>query len=135
MKAGGVFNILINCLPPPLPPPYFPFRYLGLPHLRLGLAKEYLGKSAAAGAPGAADRQRAAMGECMVRTVALCPGSGVSVLEGVKADVYLTGEMSHHEVVACSQAGVCVILTEHSNCERGYVMKNADNVLGVVVLE
>lgn len=30
-----------------------------------------------------------------VRTVAICAGSGGSVLDGVDADVYLTGEMSH----------------------------------------
>ena len=30
-----------------------------------------------------------------VRTVAICAGSGGSVLDGVDADVYFTGEMSH----------------------------------------
>ena len=30
-----------------------------------------------------------------VRTVAICAGSGGSVLSGVDADVYFTGEMSH----------------------------------------
>lgn len=30
-----------------------------------------------------------------VRTVAICAGSGGSVLDGVDADVYFTGEMAH----------------------------------------
>ena len=33
-----------------------------------------------------------------VRTVAVCAGSGGSVLAGQQADLLLTGEMSHHEV-------------------------------------
>lgn len=32
---------------------------------------------------------------------------------------YVTGEMGHHEVLAANAAGVTVILTEHSNSERG----------------
>ena len=35
--------------------------------------------------------------------------------------VYITGEMSHHDLLAATQAGVAVILTGHSNCERGYL--------------
>ena len=56
-----------------------------------------------------------------VRSIAVCAGSGASVLTGAKADVYITGEMSHHEVLAANAAGVSVILTNHSNCERGYL--------------
>uniref|UniRef100_A0A182SMY5 NIF3-like protein 1 n=1 Tax=Anopheles maculatus TaxID=74869 RepID=A0A182SMY5_9DIPT len=33
----------------------------------------------------------------MIRTYAVCAGSGASVLKGVQADMYITGEMSHHE--------------------------------------
>ncbi|KAG7440635.1 NGG1p interacting factor 3, partial [Guyanagaster necrorhizus] len=35
-----------------------------------------------------------------IRTVAICAGSGGSMLVGRDADVYFTGEMSHHEVLA-----------------------------------
>jgi putative NIF3 family GTP cyclohydrolase 1 type 2 len=42
-------------------------------------------------------------------------------LNNVKADVYLTGEMSHHEVLAAVEAHINVILCEHSNTERGYL--------------
>ena len=57
----------------------------------------------------------------LIRTVALCAGSGGSVLKGAKADVYLTGEMSHHEVLAAVAQGTGVILCGHSNTERPYL--------------
>ncbi|KAI0305057.1 GTP cyclohydrolase 1 type 2/Nif3 [Russula brevipes] len=56
-----------------------------------------------------------------VRSVAICAGSGGSVLLGVDADVYLTGEMSHHEVLAAVATGRNVILCGHTNTERGYL--------------
>lgn len=43
------------------------------------------------------------------------------MLAGKKADVYLTGEMSHHEVLAALAAGTNVILCGHTNTERGYL--------------
>lgn len=56
-----------------------------------------------------------------VKTIALCAGSGASVLRDKKADVYLTGEMSHHEVLDAVSRGIHVILCEHSNTERGFL--------------
>ncbi|KAL9981007.1 hypothetical protein ACROYT_G009659 [Oculina patagonica] len=66
-----------------------------------------------------------------VQTVALCAGSGASVLRGIKAHVYLTGEMSHHEVLDAVSHGAHVILCEHSNTERGFLteFKSKLNVL------
>jgi putative NIF3 family GTP cyclohydrolase 1 type 2 len=58
-----------------------------------------------------------------IQRIAICAGSGSTVLEGVVADLYLTGEMSHHEVLAALANNVNVILTEHSNSERGYLSK------------
>jgi putative NIF3 family GTP cyclohydrolase 1 type 2 len=68
-----------------------------------------------------------AAGAFAVDSFSVCAGSGASVLQGVRASVYITGEMSHHEILAANHAGVAVILTNHSNCERGYlpVLKNA----------
>lgn len=63
-----------------------------------------------------------------VRTMAVCAGSGATVLRGVKADVYLTGELSHHEVLAANTAGTCVVLTHHSNTERGYLAVLAERL-------
>ncbi|CAN0057363.1 unnamed protein product [Lampetra planeri] len=77
-------------------------QHLKLPHVRLALGA---GKSP----------------DSTVRTVALCAGSGGSVLKGVQADLYLTGELSHHEVLDAVSRGVSVILCEHSNTERGFL--------------
>lgn len=60
-----------------------------------------------------------------VSTVACCAGSGKSVLSGCRADVWLTGEMSHHEVLDAVHSGVSVILCEHSNSERGFLKEFA----------
>jgi putative NIF3 family GTP cyclohydrolase 1 type 2 len=56
-----------------------------------------------------------------IETVAVCAGSGSTVLRGCEADVYVTGEMSHHDVLACNASGVSVILCDHTNTERGYL--------------
>ena len=47
---------------------------------------------------------------------------GGSVFTGVKADIFVTGEMGHHQVLElCDRQNAHVLLTEHSNCERGYL--------------
>lgn len=46
------------------------------------------------------------MGADKIQTVAICAGSGESVLSGVKADLYLTGEMSHHYLLAAQAKGI-----------------------------
>eukprot|EP00112_Aurelia_sp_Birch-Aquarium-sp1_P011254 Seg2367.2 transcript_id=Seg2367.2/GoldUCD/mRNA.D3Y31 product="NIF3-like protein 1" protein_id=Seg2367.2/GoldUCD/D3Y31 len=56
-----------------------------------------------------------------VSSIAVCAGSGGSVLRGVSADLYLTGEMSHHEVLHATESGRSVILCDHSNTERGFL--------------
>lgn len=56
-----------------------------------------------------------------VQTVALCAGAGTDAFKGVEADCYLTGEMSHHNVLAATSGGSHVILCEHTNTERGYL--------------
>jgi dinuclear metal center YbgI/SA1388 family protein len=57
----------------------------------------------------------------LIRTVALCAGAGAQVLKAARADLYLTGEMRHHDVLELCGNGGCVVLTEHSNSERGYL--------------
>lgn len=59
-----------------------------------------------------------------IKTVAVCAGSGTGVFRQLgdrKADLLLTGEMSHHDVLAAAQAGSVVMLTEHTNTERGFL--------------
>ncbi|KAI6051657.1 NIF3-like protein 1 isoform X1 [Marmota monax] len=77
-------------------------RHLKLSHLRLALG---VGRTL----------------ESEIKVVALCAGSGSSVLQGIEADLYLTGEMSHHDVLHATSQGINVILCEHSNTERGFL--------------
>jgi dinuclear metal center YbgI/SA1388 family protein len=56
-----------------------------------------------------------------IHTIALCAGAGGSVLETVTADLYVTGEMRHHDVLAAGERGTSVILCEHTNTERGFL--------------
>lgn len=70
-----------------------------------------------------------------ISTVAMCAGSGSSVLGGVKADVWLTGELSHHDILAANAAGTTVILTDHSNTERGYLPVMAGKIGDILKAE
>jgi dinuclear metal center YbgI/SA1388 family protein len=58
-----------------------------------------------------------------IKTIAICAGSGNSVIGGTRADLYFTGEMSHHDVLAAVAHDTSVILCEHTNTERGYLEK------------
>ena len=51
----------------------------------------------------------------------MCAGSGSSVLRNVQTDLYVTGEMSHHEILHAVYSGTSVILCDHSNTERGFL--------------
>lgn len=73
--------------------------HLGLSHLRLALAAE----------------------DTPITTIALCAGAGTDAFKGITADCFLTGEMSHHNVLAATLSGSHVILCEHTNTERGYL--------------
>jgi dinuclear metal center YbgI/SA1388 family protein len=56
-----------------------------------------------------------------VRRIAVAAGSGGSILRGAKADLWLTGELSHHDALTAVARGAAVVLGEHSNTERGYL--------------
>lgn len=56
-----------------------------------------------------------------LQSVAVCAGAGGGLLSKVRADLLITGEMRHHDVLALQQQGVSVILTDHTNSERGYL--------------
>ena len=88
-------------------------KHLGLSHLRLALGN---------------DRNL----ESKIKSIAVCAGSGASVLGGCRADLLVTGEMSHHEVLDFVHKGVSVILTEHSNCERGYLSLVQDKLVNLL---
>ncbi|KFV64301.1 Putative GTP cyclohydrolase 1 type 2 Nif3l1, partial [Dryobates pubescens] len=81
--------------------------HLKLPHVRLAMGA---GKTL----------------ESPVKKAALCAGSGSSILKGTEADLYLTGEMSHHDILDAVANGISVILCEHSNTERGFLSELRD---------
>jgi len=76
-------------------------KHLKLDHVRLALANQ-------------------ASLQTQIGSVGVCAGSGGSVLASANVDLILTGEMSHHEVLDFVHRGVNVVLTDHSNTERGY---------------
>ena len=63
-------------------------------------------------------------------TVAVCPGAGGSVLEKLDhADLLITGEMRHHDVLRRKAQGTSVILTDHTNSERAYLQHLAQDII------
>jgi dinuclear metal center YbgI/SA1388 family protein len=80
-------------------------RWLGLRAVRLALSPRHAGTAA------------------KVRSVAVCAGAGASVLRQSRRDpeVFLTGEMRHHDILAANASGTSVILTDHTHSERGYL--------------
>ncbi len=59
-----------------------------------------------------------------ITMIGVCPGDGGSLVDAAVADGcqgYVTGEMSHHEVWACLDRGLSVILAGHTCTERGYL--------------
>ncbi|XP_018008927.1 NIF3-like protein 1 [Hyalella azteca] len=59
--------------------------------------------------------------DTIVSSGAVCAGSGISVLRNVQADLIVSGEMGHHDVLEFTQTGRSVVLLEHSNSERGFL--------------
>lgn len=56
-----------------------------------------------------------------IRRIAFCAGSGSDVLKNINADCYVTGEMSHHNILKANSKGTHVILSEHTHTERGFL--------------
>uniref|UniRef100_A0A1B6C875 NIF3-like protein 1 n=1 Tax=Clastoptera arizonana TaxID=38151 RepID=A0A1B6C875_9HEMI len=81
-------------------------KHINLPHLRLALA---VGKTE----------------ESKIRSIALVAGSGASALRDAYADLYLTGEMLHHDILAANHQLTSVILINHSDSERGFLKEVA----------
>jgi dinuclear metal center YbgI/SA1388 family protein len=60
--------------------------------------------------------------------VGVCPGAGSSLAgPAMRAgcEVFVTGEMKHHEVLEAVQHGMGIILAGHTNTERGYLPRLA----------
>jgi len=57
-----------------------------------------------------------------LQRIAFCAGSGRGVFERAPGfDLYVTGELSHHDVEGLLANGSSVILGEHSSSERGFL--------------
>ncbi len=84
--------------------------HLGLRWLRLAAAEQHVGGQ-------------------LLKRIAVCAGSGGSVFERApNFDLYLTGELRHHDVLAKNAAGSSVVLCDHSNTERGYLPRLAARI-------
>jgi putative NIF3 family GTP cyclohydrolase 1 type 2 len=57
----------------------------------------------------------------MVQRAAVCAGACGDLLENAlsqKAELYVTGEMRHHDALKAAEAEMTVVCTLHSNSER-----------------
>ncbi|USO00015.1 MAG: Nif3-like dinuclear metal center hexameric protein [Phycisphaeraceae bacterium] len=52
-------------------------------------------------------------------------GSGIEIAVGSGCQLFITGEMTHHNVLAATALGMAVLLAGHTNTERGYLPRLA----------
>lgn len=67
--------------------------------------------------------------------VGVCPGAGAGLVDAAVregCELFLTGEMKHHEVLAANARGLGVMLAGHSNTERGYLPMLAQRLMELV---
>ncbi|MBN1391175.1 MAG: Nif3-like dinuclear metal center hexameric protein [Sedimentisphaerales bacterium] len=64
----------------------------------------------------------------LIKTAAVCAGSCGKIINSIiaaKADLYLTGELKHHQALAAQEAGLTCICLSHSVSERFILKKFA----------
>ncbi|MBN2020112.1 MAG: Nif3-like dinuclear metal center hexameric protein [Sedimentisphaerales bacterium] len=64
----------------------------------------------------------------LVKTAAVCAGSCSKIINSViaqKADLYITGEIKHHQAIAAQEAGLTVLCLSHTVSERFILKKLA----------
>ena len=67
----------------------------------------------------------------IIKTAAVCAGSCGKIINSViaaKADLYLTGELKHHQALAAQEAGLTCICLSHSVSERFILSKFAEQL-------
>jgi dinuclear metal center YbgI/SA1388 family protein len=67
----------------------------------------------------------------LVKTAAVCAGSCgkiINLVIAAKADLYLTGELKHHQALAAQQAGLTCICLSHTVSERFILKKFAEQL-------
>ncbi len=70
-----------------------------------------------------------------VSTIGVVPGAGGSLAGVARAEgceVFVTGEMKHHDVLHALHSGMSVILAGHTNTERGYLPRLAERLRGML---
>ncbi|GBC07634.1 hypothetical protein RclHR1_00760004 [Rhizophagus clarus] len=67
----------------------------------------------------------------LISTIGICAGSGSSVLLPATADLYFTGEMSHHDILAALDKDTSVILLLKPKLEQ--LLKEGNEEINVVV--
>lgn len=69
----------------------------------------------------------------LIHTIAACPGAGSDIVSRAKhVDLVLTGEMRHHDILACLARGTTVVLTDHTHSERGFLPILAKKLSGML---
>ena len=66
-----------------------------------------------------------------MKTAACCAGAGGEFLDDAlakKADLYLTGEIRHHDALKAATAGMTVVCALHSNSERASLKRLRDRL-------
>ena len=81
----------------------------------------------------------------LIRSVSVAAGAGAGAFElgpstELQSDLYVTGEMRHHDLLALLARGASVVLCEHSSSERGYLahfrerlLKETANAISVAI--
>ena len=66
-----------------------------------------------------------------VKTAAVCAGSCGKIINSViaaKCDLYVTGELKHHQAIAAQEAGLCCLCLSHTVSERFILKKLAQRL-------
>ncbi|WFD29549.1 hypothetical protein MSPP1_000558 [Malassezia sp. CBS 17886] len=93
---------------------------------RPNAAREGLGRRASLRVPCSwaelIARTKRHLGVDALESIAVCAGSGGSVLRSARdVDVWITGELGHHEILAANAQGISVVVANHTNTERKYL--------------
>ncbi|MFP4105097.1 MAG: Nif3-like dinuclear metal center hexameric protein [Phycisphaerae bacterium] len=70
-----------------------------------------------------------------VRTVAVAAGSGKSVLSAAAragAQIFVTGELGHHDALDAAEAGITCVCLEHARCEQLGMRRLTDRLVDLL---
>jgi dinuclear metal center YbgI/SA1388 family protein len=70
-----------------------------------------------------------------ITRIGVVPGSGASLSRLARdegCELFVTGEMKHHEVLGALNAGMAVLLGNHTSTERGYLPRLAEQIQKLV---